>query len=221
MNEIIDKKAFWENILLESVEILDNLIFYSVYQRYYLDSIHDNYAIIVAQTDVYRNFFLKNALRPIQTTFRKVLKKPDFQLRVAVSKAPLLEELLPEGNYHLPFSPEVDNKSDINTLHARYGDIMGIVDNHPLFVKVQMPLERGGWACWPQALTNRCKEYGIMPVLNAIRYVGNMPNAKNRRALLFHVIDNGHFGPKLTITPSLVGHALPEEEFTSPLPLAL
>lgn len=82
---------------------------------------------------------------------------------------------------------------DEATLFQKYKDIMGIVDNHPVFRKATLQVEKGGWGIFPQILTNKCKEYGVMAVLNGIRYVANKPSVKNPRAFFLHALEKGQF----------------------------
>jgi hypothetical protein len=84
-------------------------------------------------------------------------------------------------------------------LFERYGDVMGVVDRHPTFRKVTLPVAEGGWGVYPQALTNACKQYsvdgdlgtGVLTVLEAIRYTANYPAARNKAAFLWAVLRNG------------------------------
>jgi hypothetical protein len=84
-------------------------------------------------------------------------------------------------------------------LFERYGDVMGVVDKHPTFRKVTLPVAEGGWGVYPQALTNACKQHsvdgdlgtGVLKVLEAIRYTANYPAARNKAAFFWAVLRNG------------------------------
>jgi hypothetical protein len=84
-------------------------------------------------------------------------------------------------------------------LFERYGDVMGIVDNHPTFRKATAPIAEGGWGVYPQALTRACKEHsidgdlgtGVLKVLEAIRYTANYRAARNKASFLWAVLRNG------------------------------
>jgi len=76
--------------------------------------------------------------------------------------------------------------TDDVVLLERYGDIMGVVDNHPAFVKT---IEQ--WGVWPQSLTQACKTHGVAKVLDAIRYTANYHAAKKKGSFLFAVLRQG------------------------------
>lgn len=71
-------------------------------------------------------------------------------------------------------------------LLEKYGDIMGVVDNHPAFKRAIVD-----WDVFPQALTEACKRHGLDVVLDAIRYTANYPAAKHKGRFLFAVLKNG------------------------------
>lgn len=89
--------------------------------------------------------------------------------------------------------------TEASMLFERYGDIMGVIDNHPLFKPVTRAREDGGWGIYPQALTNAVKKYavdgdygaGLDKVLDAIRYTKNYPAARNKAAFFWSVMENG------------------------------
>lgn len=89
--------------------------------------------------------------------------------------------------------------SEADLLIERYGDVMGVVDNHPLFRKATAPANEGGWAVYPQALTRACVEHsvdgdystGLAKVLDALRYTANYRAARDKGKFLFAVLRNG------------------------------
>ena len=76
--------------------------------------------------------------------------------------------------------------AETTVLLDRYGDIMGVVDNHPAFKRAIQQ-----WEVFPQALTEACKRHGLDVVLDAIRYTANYPAAKHKGRFLFAVLKNG------------------------------
>ncbi len=89
--------------------------------------------------------------------------------------------------------------AEAGMLFERYGDVMGIVDNHPTFRKATAPVAEGGWGVYPQALTRACKEHsldgdlgtGVLKVLEALRYTANYRAARNKASFLWAVLRNG------------------------------
>jgi len=94
---------------------------------------------------------------------------------------------------------------DLGTLHARYGDIMGIVDNHPVFVQACKPLTEGGWGIFNKELTNACKDYGADIVLKGLRDVANRPSVDRPRSYFFKNLRTGVYGHKLAVPASPIG----------------
>ncbi len=88
---------------------------------------------------------------------------------------------------------------EASVLFDRYGDVMGVVDQHPAFRKATTPIDQGGWGLFPQALTNACKQHstdgdlgtGVLKVLEAIRYTANYRAARNKAAFFWAVLRNG------------------------------
>ncbi len=102
--------------------------------------------------------------------------------------------------------PEIDWKNeDLGALHTRYGDIMGIVDNHPVFVQACKPLTEGGWGIFNKELTNACKDYGADIVLKGLRDVANRPSVARPRSYFFKNLRTGVYGHKLAVPASPIG----------------
>lgn len=89
--------------------------------------------------------------------------------------------------------------TEAEMLFERYGDVMGVVDNHPAFRKATAPIADGGWGLYPQALTSACKQHstdgdlgtGVLKVLEAIRYTANYRAARNKASFFWAVLKNG------------------------------
>lgn len=90
--------------------------------------------------------------------------------------------------------------TEADLLLERYGDIMGVVDNHPAFQMATKPLREGGWGLYPQALTNACKTQseqgdistGVAKVLQALRFTANYRAARNKASFFWAVLRNGN-----------------------------
>jgi hypothetical protein len=117
-------------------------------------------------------------------------KKPRGCLEVATTQAALIESYKAK-KLVLEMGGEM--------LFERYGDVMGVVDNHPMFKKATLPVSEGGWGVYPQALTNACKQYsmdgdlgtGVLKVLEALRFTANYRAARNKAGFLWSVLRNG------------------------------
>jgi|GEM_PF-1702887 len=93
-------------------------------------------------------------------------------------------------------------------LHATYGDIIGIVDNHPVFKAAHTPITKGGWGFKKKILTVYCKVYGADVVLTGLRVVANKPSVKRPRAYFTKELKNERWGKKLMVTADMTGPAL-------------
>jgi hypothetical protein len=92
----------------------------------------------------------------------------------------------PLASKHSPVATDASISPETAILLDRYGDIMGVVDNHPAFKRAIQQ-----WEVFPQALTEACKRHGLDTVLDAIRYTANYPAAKHKGRFLFAVLKNG------------------------------
>jgi len=111
----------------------------------------------------------------------------------------------PESDPVLP-NPEIHWKNaELGALHAQYGDIMGIVDNHPVFVQASKEFIKGGWGIFRKELTNLCKDYGADVVLKGLRDVANRPSAERPRAYFLRNLKAGVYGHKLAVGANIVG----------------
>jgi hypothetical protein len=117
-------------------------------------------------------------------------KKPRVCLEAATTQGVLIESYKAKNSV---------SGNGAGILFERYGDVMGVVDKHPTFRKVTLPVAEGGWGVYPQALTRACKEHsvdgdlgtGVLKVLEAIRYTANYRAARNKASFLWAVLRNG------------------------------
>lgn len=117
-------------------------------------------------------------------------KRPRGCLEVATTQAALNESYKAK-------KPVLEMSAEM--LFERYGDVMGVVDNHPMFKRATLPVADGGWGVYPQALTNACKQHsingdlgtGVLKVLEALRFTANYRAARNKASFLWSVLRNG------------------------------
>jgi len=94
---------------------------------------------------------------------------------------------------------------ELGALHAQYGDIMGIVDHHPVFVQATKPLIQGGWGIFNKELTNLCKDYGVLTVLKGLRDVASKPHVDRPRAYFLKNLKAGVYGHRLATSANILG----------------
>jgi len=80
-------------------------------------------------------------------------------------------------------SPEKPDSSQDALFIDKYGDIMGVVNGHPLCLKAV-----NQWEVYPQALTNAMKQHGISKVIDALRYTANYKAAKSPAKFFWHQV---------------------------------
>lgn len=198
---MLDKKVIWGNITAIVEEAVGSGVFHILVSNCYLESLEHGVATVAVSSQFFMNTIQRKALHKIEVAFMEHLNR-SVKVKLALGHSRLFEHPAPE----LSDVPEEERENtELAMLHERYGDIMGIVDNHPVFKKATRPVEKGGWGIFPQLLTNACKDYGVMAILNGLRFIANRPSAINPRALFFTALKKGQFGRKLTSSVSMVG----------------
>lgn len=207
MSFVIDKKAVWESALGELDELRPGSpMFWVLWNECFLDSVEDGLAIVGAPSDFHRSRIQQSIQHHLREALEEVLGYP-VRLKVVVGNPRAFTK--PTEAVRVPENvPNMDAEAhELALLHERYGDIMGIVDNHPLFKKAGTPLDKGGWGIWPQKLTLYCKDFGVMAVLRCLRYMSNKPSIRKHRGFFFEVMDKGQFGHKLVVSRDFTGPA--------------
>lgn len=80
---------------------------------------------------------------------------------------------------------------EVAMLLERYGDIRGVMTDHPLFRRIQKPLDEGGWGTGLAGLIWLAKEFGLERVLWAARQAKDYQGARDRGAVFNHAVRNG------------------------------
>ncbi len=199
MQKFIDKKAVWAEVVNALENALNPGQTFMLLKHSYLDSVEGDDATVVVDSDTIRGIFVRKVKPQVTQALSDIMKRP-IRLRIGVSKMQIQEQFLNEGAAVVPGSSPVRLSDDETVLLERYGDIMGIVNNHPLFKRAISPIDRGGWGIFPQILTKKCKEFGITPVLHALRHTADLSSVRNRRAFFLHTLDKGQFGPRLAMS---------------------
>jgi hypothetical protein len=204
------KKAFWTSLVDEiETKLSSKGVFFLLRQGAWLDSLEREIAFIATESEYHCTLLARKASEPLAEVLSSTLKR-NIRVRFVVGCQRIMEAALPESGLSLVYDASTKpekayGEDELAILHDKYGDIMGIVDNHPLFKKVQASRERGGWGIFPQLLTKKCKEYGVISVLTGLRFVVNNPRVKDPRAFFLHAIDNGQFGHRLAVSAPTIG----------------
>lgn len=197
-----NKAEIWKQATRALAEEVDpgvmNMLHYG---KAYLDSIERDIALIGVQSGVYEQMLNR---RRIDEKLAKILSDLcGKSVRVLfVNGRPRIIER--RKNQPVEPSP-ASEEEELAMLHAKYGDIMGIVNRHPVFVRATTPMVHGGWGYHKEVLTNYCKDYGPVAVLKGLREVAADPSVKRPRVFFRDELKAGRWGHKLTVTPSLTG----------------
>jgi hypothetical protein len=206
---MIDKRAVWEDITAMVEAAVGTAFYYTLVSRCWLDSLEGDTAIVATDTEFMVSLVRKRASRALGFAFSEYKGAP-VSVQIVQGNprihAPMVNPEDEEYVVHIrsqvassPYDREQAEKCELAILHQRYGDIMGIVDNHPLFKRACRDIDKGGWGIFPQLLTNACKDYGVIAVRNGLSFVANRPSAKKPRALFFTLLREGKFGHRLVV----------------------
>ncbi len=83
------------------------------------------------------------------------------------------------------------NNPQVAMLLERYGDIRGVMKNHPFFKRIQKPVEEGGWGTDLGGLIYFAKEYTLERVLWAAKQAKEYQGADSRGAVFTHAVRKG------------------------------
>ena len=197
-----DKKAMWSEIVLTMEKRIESGLFYLLMGRCYLDNLENGKAVIVTETRSLQSALEHKAYTAIKKAIQEVTGEA-VHVAIVVGRPRIIENdrKLTADSLGMAFESE---EQELAFLHQEYGDIMGIVNGHYVFRQACKKLEQGGWGIFPELLTDACKEYGVMTVLNGLRDVANRPKVTNPRAFFFELLKKGKFGHRLAVSaPSL------------------
>lgn len=203
MPKILDKKALWK----EAVEAIEATISPGLFQlllnQCYLDSVEDGVAIVMTDSEFMQGMVQRKAVRQLRFAFGEIMGR-EVKVRTAVGHPRIFES---KQNQPISIQSTGGNppQDELAILHDKYGDIMGIVDDHPVFKKASIKADKGGWGIWPQLLTNACKDFGVIETLTALRYIANKPNIRNPRGYFIDMRDTGRIGNRLAKSASVIG----------------
>lgn len=192
-----DLKNIWTIAVDEIEQEVSSGLYHMLRDGFELASVNEKQVIVRTESEFNLDLARRKAGRALKNAFVGLL---DREVNVTFTVDRL--EAVPVSSGSDFSGPHRANDGDeLTILHERYGDIMGIVDNHPLFCKATAPEDKGGWGIFPQLLTNACKEYSVMTVLATLRFTAGRNSVINRRAFFFTVLRKEQFGKKIIANP--------------------
>jgi hypothetical protein len=192
---IYDKKRLWQNILDDLCDDLDTGLYFSLQEKAYIERIDPDKVVIGVFSQAIKTQCEKQYRFKIGKACSAALER-----KVEV----LFAEAAPRLYVDLPFEEKPREVREA-ILHGDHGDIMTIVDNDPLFKKVALPLEEGGWGMNPKKLTNDCKDYGVVAVQDGLARVARKEFVKKPAIYFEKALKRGDFGGKLPRGADILG----------------
>lgn len=199
-----NKVALWKDACYLIQEERSDIAFF-IQDNAYLDSLEGNLAIVGVKTWTLLETFERRRVTPLLEKALSELTEKTIRVKLAHGRPRICEPQASKPpakpkNIHFRWKNE-----ELGALHAQYGDIISIVDNHPVFVQACKPLTEGGWGIFNKELTNACKDYGADVVLAGLRDVANRPGAERPRSYFFKKLRAGVYGHKLAVTADPTG----------------
>ncbi len=199
-----DKQALWQHVIDELAETIDPGLYFMLRKDAYLDSLEFGKAVVSVCTESLKTICEQKLTRVLQKTLSQATNRP-VSISIVLGQSRIIEKAAQKPT----LGPDIVNSSrdvELALLHQKYGDIMGIVDNHPVFRQATLPLAKGGWGLFPQVLTNACKDYGVLTILDGLRDTANRPNVRHPRAFFLAALKRGDYGYKLARGAAILGH---------------
>lgn len=225
MLEFIDKRGLWQQVLAHVQEESGFDMYTMLQNQAYLDSVERGIAIIgVKSWHWIQTLERKRVHFLLQSVLSELMNQP-IQIKLVIGHPRLIEKAptpkpkpcglclqRPEactceyGPHPHPELPKINwSHPELGALHEQYGDIMGIIHNHPVFVHAITPIDQGGWGIFPEILTNACKDYGAHVILKGLRQTGQAARVKQPRAYFLDNLEAGVYGHKLARSADILG----------------
>lgn len=226
MLEFIDKRGLWQQVLAKVQEESGFDAYTMIQGQAYLDSVERGMAMIgVKSWQWIQTLERKRVHFLLQSVFSELMKQP-VKIKLVLGHPRLIEKapkpkaklcgqchqlhdicICEYGPHPEPRkAPEINwSHRELGALHEQYGDIMGIIHKHPVFVHAITPIEQGGWGIFPEILTNACKDYGAHVVLKGLRQTGQSARVKQPRAYFLDNLEAGRYGHKLGRSAEIIG----------------
>jgi hypothetical protein len=199
MSNVIDKKAFWSDLLDDLYGVMDTGFYFMLKNEAYIDRIEDNVesyrAVIACKSETLKTKFEQKYMPTITKAFVGALGRK-VTITLVHGPARIFHKI-----------PNADESPDYRReeLFRKHHHIMGIVMNDAIFRQASLPVEEGGWGIFPEKLTNHCVDYGVIKIQDAIAKVARMPKVDNARGFFDFCLERGDFGPKLKRGADILG----------------
>ena len=197
-----DKKALWEEVTARIEDQVDIGLFFLIRNKCILDRIENTSAVIVAPSQTILYQMERYAAKAIQTALEELIGH-SIRISFILGRSRIFED--ERNKSKVTSNAGADPETELTELHRQYGDIMGVVDGHPVFRQACLAREKGGWGMFPELLTDACRDYGVLAVLQAVRHIGNRPGVQHPRARLLDELKRGKYGYKLAQGASILG----------------
>jgi hypothetical protein len=203
LNPILDKKGFWLDAVDGLADQLDPGFYFMLRNNAYLDRIEHGEATIALGSVSLQRLCERKYARTISKALSEAM---DQGITVSFVHGPARIYEKPRNTPVPRNNKETDtDEMELAMLHDQYGDIMSIVDNHPVFRFASLPLTAGGWGIFPQILTNACKDYGVLAILAGLRDIAGRANIRNPRGFFLMALERGDYGGKLAKSANSIG----------------
>jgi hypothetical protein len=171
----------------------------------YLDSLEGSLAVVGVQNWPLLATLEKQRIIPtLERAFAEIIGKA-VRVKLAHGRPRILETKAARLTEERLIAEMTSGRPELEALHVQYGDIMSIVDNHPVFVRASKPLLQGGWGIFNKELTIACKDYGADVVLKGLRDVASNYKAVRPRPYFLKNLRDGVYGHRLAKAAPILG----------------
>lgn len=130
----------------------------------------------------------------VDGTMSTAIRHEDNQQAVELPPCPNAAD---NDKYPLARFQNPKNNPEVAALLEKYGDILGVMKNHPFFKRIQRPEAEGGWNTGLGGLISLAKEYTLEQVLWAAKQANQYQGVHTSRGAIFnHIVRNGMEGLK-------------------------
>mgnify|MGYP003940890567 CR=1 FL=1 len=203
-------EALWQAVQ----QLLQSELSLAVYETWIapcrLESIDHQMVTLATSTDFSVSIIDRRYGSAIRQAFNQVLGQP---IRLRYQVVPELEPPKPrqtsavtsgaitfsapntaqvvQPEYPLARLQNPTNNQQVALLLERYGDIRGVMKNHPFFQRIQLPVDEGGWGTDLAGLIYFAKEYTLERVLWAAKQAKEYQGSRSRGAVFTHAVRKG------------------------------
>jgi hypothetical protein len=201
---VVDKLKLWQAACYRVLEERSDIGFL-LQDKAYLDCLEGSEAVVGVKTWNLLSMLEQKRVVPLLETIFSEITGRTVRVKLAHGRPRIIAAQSKKQAIHTPDNLTSQEVSDLEALHAEYGDIMSIVDQHPVFVQASKPLTKGGWGIFNKQLTIACIDYGADVVLRGLQDVANQPRVDRPRSYFFTNLRAGIYGHKLAKPAPILG----------------